>query len=214
MIQYRFRLNIGRHEARYGLTKHDLLVGRRQQFEVSISLADIESVNLQCHGRTLGHVMYRCVIRTRRKTILLSNIHYRGLARIEARNREYRHFVLSLHQTLAAGGHRVRFYTGHPMQKLFGLALLVITPAIVVAAVAVWLIQGAAAGLGIGALGIAGFSAWAQDSVRRGTRQLYDPRTPPQSYLPESDRQGVGPSRGLQSRHRQDQATVKATIDS
>ena len=53
-------------------------------------LAEIELVNLQSHGLYLGEEMYRCVIRTKREKVLLSNMHFRGLARIEGRDQDYR----------------------------------------------------------------------------------------------------------------------------
>src|SRR5688572_16761507 len=127
---------------------------------MSIPLSEIVRVNLQSHGEAFGKEMFRCVICTRRKTILLSNVHYRGIARIEARDREYRRFVLCLHKALARCGNQVRFEVGHPLQAMFGAAVMILAPLALVAASGFWVIKGPAAGLSVGALGLVGFAEW------------------------------------------------------
>ena len=188
MILYRFCLNIGRPETTYGLTRQHLLIGRGTTVEERIPLSDIVRVTLKWHGKFLlieDHERFQCVIRTRRKTIKLSNVHYRGLRNTEARNPDYRRFVLSLHKLLAGSGNQVRFDAGQPVQRMVGTAGMILIPLMFALSVFVWVTRGLPS---IGHLMplflLACCYAYAVKSWRMGARKSYDPAHPPLEYLP------------------------------
>jgi hypothetical protein len=172
----------------FGLTRQHLLIGRGTVVEERIPLSDIVRVNLKWYGKILfldPGEKFRCVIRTRNKTIRLANIHYRGLGRSETRDREYRRFVLSLHKLLAGRGSQVRFDAGQPVHRVIGAAGTILIPLALAASLYVWV----AAGFPNIARMMPVFLmaccyGWCVKSWRMRSRKSYDPAHPPLEYFP------------------------------
>jgi hypothetical protein len=94
------------------------------------------------HGRI--QLSTRCVIKPRRgRKLVISNLHFRGLANFEDRAGQFRPFVNSLIRSVAAANPEVAFISGMPRALwiawiVLAAAIVIATPLLVILVVALW----------------------------------------------------------------------------
>jgi hypothetical protein len=107
MFSYTHRSSAFETARTYTVNRESLVVQTDDGSRTNIRLSDILSVELEYRGDS----RFACVIQTGSQTFVVSNTHYAGLFRREARNVKFRQFVLVLHDALGPYANRVRFTT-------------------------------------------------------------------------------------------------------
>lgn len=186
-VSYSFRSSILEGEKTYSLQEEGVTISAGGDTTDLIRYGDIHSLNVQFNGSMNNVSRYRCVLRTAKKKVALTNAHFVSLGNFESRDREYGEFLAELHVRLRPFADQIRFTQGTAVMFVSALLFAIIMPPLVAVALYLVIVKGESMTFSArSALFIvpALLALITIPVLRKGRPRPYDGKTVPNAYLP------------------------------
>jgi len=186
-VSYSFRSSVLDGEKTYSLGKEGITISADGSTTDHIPYQDVQSLNVQFNGSMNNVSRYRCVLRTTKKKVALTNAHYVSLGNFESRDSEYSRFLAELHVRLSPFADQIRFTQGSAAMFISALIFIIVMPPLALLALYLVFVKGESmtfsARSALFAMPI--FLALITIPVlRKGRPRPYNGKTVPPAYLP------------------------------
>jgi hypothetical protein len=186
-MQYSFRTSILESEKTYRLTPEGITISSEGAEPELVRYDEVRALNVQFNGDMHGVSRYRCMLRTDKKKIALTNAHYVSLGNFQQRDRDYSRFVAALHIQLQPYADRIRFTQGSGVMYYSALLFAIVMPPMFAVGLYLLVMKGDSLTFsGRHSLFVMPFllTLLVIPVLRKGRPKLYSGKQLPQSFLP------------------------------